>query len=63
MLEKALFSGFHQPELAAESLADDSGEAIIEQGREVGMLARQLFPGGVEVGSMRLDQALRATRS
>jgi hypothetical protein len=32
------------------------------QGQEVGLLARQLFPGGVEVGSMRLDQAIRATR-
>jgi predicted RecB family nuclease len=57
---KRLYFQVHQPELAAEP--DDSGEAIIEQGREVGMLARQLFPGGVEVGSMRLDQAIRATR-
>ncbi len=38
-------------------------EAIMEQGREVGMLARQLFPGGVEVVSDGgLDQAIRATR-
>ena len=38
-------------------------EAIIEQGREVGMLARQMFPGGVEVRSDGgLDQAIRATR-
>ena len=57
---KRLYFQVHQPELAAE--ADKSGEAVIEQGREVGMLARQLFPGGVEVGSMRLDQAIRATR-
>ena len=35
----------------------------MEQGREVGLLARQLFPGGVEVdGSGGLDQAIRATR-
>lgn len=57
---KRLYFQVHQPELAAEP--DDSADAIIEQGREVGMLARQLFPGGVEVGSMRLDQAIRATR-
>jgi predicted RecB family nuclease len=57
---KRLYLQVHQPELAAQP--DDSADAIIEQGREVGMLARQLFPGGVEVGSMRLDQAIRATR-
>ena len=58
---KRLYFQVHQPELAAEP--DDSGEAIIEQGREVGMLARQLFPGGVEVRSDRgLDQAIRTTR-
>jgi len=35
----------------------------MEQGREVGMLARQLFPGGVEVVSDGgFDQAIRATR-
>ena len=39
----------HEPELAAEP--DAAAEAIIEQGREVGMLARQMFPGGVEVRS------------
>jgi predicted RecB family nuclease len=57
---KRLYFKVHHPELAAEP--DDSADAIIAQGREVGMLARQLFPGGVEVGSMRLDQAIRATR-
>jgi hypothetical protein len=35
----------------------------MEQGREVGLLARQLFPGGVEVISEGgLDQAIRDTR-
>jgi predicted RecB family nuclease len=35
----------------------------MEQGREVGMHARQLFPGGVEVVSEGgLDQAIRTTR-
>ena len=44
---KRLYLLVHSPELAAQ--ADAAAEAIIEQGREVGMLARQLFPGGVEV--------------
>jgi predicted RecB family nuclease len=42
---------------------DAADQAIIQQGHEVGMLARQLFPGGVEVHSDRgLDEAIRATR-
>ena len=58
---KRLYLQVHEPELAAEP--DGAAEAIIEQGREVGMLARQLFPGGVEVRSEAgLDQAIRATR-
>ena len=58
---KRLYLQVHEPELAAEP--DAATEAIIEQGREVGMLARQLFPGGVEVDSDGgLDQAIRATR-
>src|ERR1035438_6051436 len=58
---KRLYWQVHQPELAAEP--DPATEAIFEQGREVGMLARQLFPGGAEVVSDGgLDQAIRATR-
>ena len=58
---KRLYWQVHKPELAAEPDAAD--QAIMEQGREVGLLARQLFPGGVEVGSDGgLDQAIRATR-
>jgi predicted RecB family nuclease len=58
---KRLYLQVHQPTLAAEP--DAATDAIIEQGREVGMLARQLFPGGVEVRSEgALDQAIRATR-
>lgn len=58
---KRLYWQVHEPELAAES--DAATEAIFEQGREVGMLARQLFPGGVEVdGSGGLDNAIRTTR-
>jgi predicted RecB family nuclease len=58
---KRLYWQVHEPELAAKP--DPATEAIMEQGREVGLLARQLFPGGIEVGSDGgLDQALRATR-
>jgi predicted RecB family nuclease len=58
---KRLYWQVHEPELAAEPGA--SAYAIMEQGREVGMLARQLFPGGVEVdGSGGLDNAIRTTR-
>jgi predicted RecB family nuclease len=58
---KRLYWQVHEPELAAEP--DTADEAIMEQGREVGLLARQMFPGGVEVGyEGSLDQAIRATR-
>ena len=58
---KRLYLLVHEPELAGETGGAD--EAIIEQGREVGLLARQLFPGGVEVGGNGgLDEAIRATR-
>src|SRR5437870_470262 len=58
---KRLYLQVHQPELAAQPEAAD--EAVIEQGREVGLLARQLFPGGVEVdGSGGLEQAIRTTQ-
>jgi Domain of unknown function(DUF2779) len=58
---KRLYWQVHQPELAAGPEA--ASEAIIEQGRKVGLLARQMFPGGIEVGNQgNLDQAIRATR-
>jgi predicted RecB family nuclease len=58
---KRLYWQVHEPELAAEP--DGAVEAIIEQGRDVGLLARKMFPGGVEVPSDGgLDQATRATR-
>lgn len=58
---KRLYLQVHEPDLAAEP--DDATSAIIEQGHDVGMLARQLFPGGVEVRSDGgLGQAIRATR-
>ena len=46
---KRLYLLVHSPELGAQP--DSADQAIIEQGREVGLLARQLFPGGVEVRS------------
>jgi len=57
---KRLYLQVHQPEIAAEP--DGATDAIIEQGREVGMLARKLFPGGIEVCSTGLDQAIRTTK-
>ena len=58
---KRLYLLVHKPERAAQP--DGSNEAILEQGREVGLLARQLFPGGVEVdGWGGLLTAIRSTR-
>ncbi len=57
---KRLYLQVHQPELAAEP--DGATEAIMQQGHDVGMLARRLFPGGVEVCEHSLDQAIRTTR-
>ena len=59
---KRLYFQVHQPELAAEP--DASSHAVMDQGQEVGLLARQMFPGGVEVatGSGGLDEAIRKTR-
>ena len=59
---KRLYLQVQQPELAAQP--DAAAEAIIQQGQEVGMLARTLFPGGVEVDCSRgLVDAIRATRA
>ena len=44
---KRLYLLVHEPELAAK--IDAASEAIMAQGREVGLLARQLFPNGTEV--------------
>lgn len=58
---KRLYLQVHQPELAEEPEA--AVEAIMEQGQEVGLLAHQLFPGGVEVSyDAGLDEAIRTTR-
>jgi len=58
---KRLYLQVHEPGLAAGP--DASDQAIMEQGREVGLLARQMFPGGVEVDSSDgVEQAIRTTR-
>ena len=58
---KRLYWQVHAPGLAAKP--DAATEVIMEQGHQVGLLARQLFPGGVEVRSEGgLDQAIRTTR-
>ena len=56
---KRLYLQVHEPGLAAEP--EDAVDAVIEQGREVGLLARKLFPGGIEVCSTGLDQAIHTT--
>ena len=57
---KRLYLLVHQPELGAGKSAADF--AIMQQGREVGKLARQLFPGGVEVRTGDPEEAIRITR-
>src|SRR6201987_5573304 len=59
---KRLYWEVHEPELGAAP--DPSALARLEQGHEVGRLARQLFPGGVEIQATRenLGEAIRATR-
>lgn len=58
---KRLYWQVHEPKLAAEP--DAAVEAIIQQGREVGLLACQLFPGGIVVDSSGgLGQAIRITK-
>jgi predicted RecB family nuclease len=58
---KRLYWLVHEPELAVQPDAAD--QAIMQQGQEVGMLARKSFPGGIEVRSDRgFDEAIRTTR-
>ncbi len=57
---KRLYLAVHSPELAVQP--DESDQAIIDQGQEVGLLARQMFPGGVAVESRNREEAIRATR-
>src|SRR5437868_10090729 len=58
---KRLYLLVHKSELAGEP--DPAGQAILEQGQEVGRLARQLFPGGVEVNGLgTIADSIRTTR-
>ena len=58
---KRLYWQVHEPELGG-SVPDAAAIAIMERGREVGKLARQLFAGGVEVPFCDTEQAIRITR-
>jgi predicted RecB family nuclease len=57
---KRLYWQVHEPELGG--VPDAAAVAIMEQGREVGKLARLLFAGGVEVRSGDREEAIRITR-
>jgi predicted RecB family nuclease len=57
---KRLYWQVHEPELGG--VPDAAAVAIMEQGREVGKLARQLFAGGIEVSFCDPEQAIRTTR-
>lgn len=59
---KRLYLQVHEPGLAAER--DEASKAVMEQGREVGLVAQRAFPGGVtvEAGPADLDRALKETR-
>jgi hypothetical protein len=59
---KRVFFQVHRPELAAGST--EAGEAVMEQGQQVGLEAQKAFPGGVLVSAnhKHLDDAIRATR-
>ena len=57
---KRLYWQVHEPELGG--VPDAAAVSIMEQGREVGKLARQLFASGVEVPFGDPEQAIRTTR-
>jgi hypothetical protein len=51
--QKLLWHAYNAKHLIPEP--DDSQQAIFDQGHEVGALAKQLFPGGIEVGQGIVD--------
>lgn len=59
---KRLYFQVHRPELASGS--DGVTEALLEQGRQVGLMAQKAFAGGVAVTTdhKHLDDAVRTTR-
>src|SRR5574340_607711 len=58
---KRLYFQVHHPEFAVHP--DESALAKLQQGQEVGKLARQAFPGGVlvEAGEIKLSEAINQT--
>lgn len=42
--------------------ADQAQQAIMEEGQRVGLLARQLFPGGIEITGYGLTEAISDTK-
>jgi hypothetical protein len=61
---KRLYLQVHDPDLTDENI-DGSDDLRLEQGREVGLLARAAFPGGVLVGQepWQVEAALTRTTS
>jgi predicted RecB family nuclease len=59
---KRLYFQLHRPELATGST--EATEAVMEQGRQVGLVAQKAFPGGVLVAAdhKHMDDAIRITR-
>ena len=57
---KRLYLLVHEPELGTGKSAADF--ALMDQGRQVGKIAHQLFPGGVEVRTGEPEEAIRITR-
>jgi len=59
---KRVYFEVHRPELATGST--QAGEAVMEQGQQVGLEAQKAFPGGVLVAAdhEHLDEAIRVTR-
>jgi hypothetical protein len=60
---KLLWHRFHEPEAMPEPGA--LAEAVFEQSREVGHLAKRLFPDGIEIGAgvIDLDQTVALTQA
>jgi hypothetical protein len=57
---KRLYLLVHSPELGQGKTAADF--ARLDQGRRVGKLAQQLFPGGVEIRTGNPEEAIRTTQ-
>jgi predicted RecB family nuclease len=57
---KRLYLLVHSPELGRGKTPADF--ALFDQGRQVGKLAQQLFPGGVEVRTGNPEEAIRITQ-